>query len=141
MKRILTYGTFDLLHIGHLNLLKKAKSLGDTLIVGLSTDRFNQEKNKKSILSYDLRKKTLESLDFIDMVIPEDSWDQKSNDILMYSIDTFTIGDDWLGHFDHLGAYCEVNYIKRTPGISSTMLKQILISSIKINKSKAYIGN
>ena len=128
MKRVITYGTFDLLHYGHIELLRRAKALGDYLIVALSTDRFNsEEKGKHCYFSYDKRKLLLESVRYVDLVIPEDSWDQKAGDIHLYHVDTFVIGDDWQGKFDFLrdeGA--EVVYLPRTPEISTTAIKKDL---------------
>lgn len=127
MKRIITYGTFDLIHYGHINLLKRAKEFGDYLIVALSTDQFNlDKKNKKSYFKYDERKRLLESIRYVDLVIPEDSWDQKVNDIINFNIDTFVIGDDWIGKFDNLKEYCDVIYLDRTPEISTTKIKKEL---------------
>lgn len=124
MKRIITYGTFDLLHYGHINLLQRAKSLGEYLIVALSTDEFNwNNKNKKTYFSYDIRKRLLESIRYVDLVIPEESWEQKINDVQLYKIDTFVIGDDWKGKFDFLKYYCEVVYLPRTPEISTSQIK------------------
>lgn len=124
MRKVITYGTFDLLHYGHINLLKKAKSLGDYLIVGLSTDNFNQnEKGKITYFSYQQRKVLLESLRYVDLVIPEFSWEQKSNDILEFKVDIFAIGNDWSGKFNELKKYCEVVYLDRTPEISTTQIK------------------
>ena len=126
MKRVLTYGTFDLLHYGHVNLLRRAKQLGDYLIVGLSTDNFNSIKGKKSYFSYEDRKILLESIRYVDLVIPEDSWDQKINDVKEFKVDTFVIGDDWKGKFDFLKEYCEVVYLPRTNEISTTKIKNDL---------------
>ena len=127
MKRVITYGTYDLLHFGHINLLKRAKKLGDYLIVGLSTDEFNlKEKNKKSYFSYNKRKDLLEAIRYVDLVIPEENWDQKVSDIKEFKIDTFVIGDDWKGKFDYLKEYCEVVYLPRTPEISTTQIKKDL---------------
>lgn len=127
MKRVITYGTFDLLHYGHVNLLERAKSQGDYLIVALSTDAFNEkEKNKKSYFSYDERKRLLEAIRYVDQVIPEESWEQKITDIETYHIDTFVIGDDWEGKFDFLKEYCEVVYLPRTPEVSTTQIKDDL---------------
>lgn len=126
MKRILTYGTFDLLHIGHINLLKRAKALGDYLIVALSTDDFNAIKGKKAYHSYDERKTLLESVRFVDLVIPENNWEQKVNDVKKYEVDVFVMGDDWLGKFDFLKEHCEVVYLPRTEGISTTKIKNDL---------------
>ena len=130
MKRVITYGTFDLLHYGHINLLRRAKELGDYLIVALSTDEFNWvEKRKKCYFSYEKRKLLLEAIRYVDLVIPEESWQQKRSDIHLYHIDTFVMGDDWEGKFDFLkeeGA--EVVYLPRTPEISTTQIKSELRS-------------
>lgn len=127
MKRIITYGTFDLLHYGHINLLRRAKELGDYLIVVMSTDEFNEiEKNKKCYFSYEQRKQLLESIRYVDLVLPETSWDQKISDVQLYHVDTFVIGDDWKGQFDYLKDYCEVVYLPRTPEISTTQIKEEL---------------
>lgn len=121
--RVLTYGTFDILHRGHLRILERARALGDYLIVGLSTDRFNQVKNKSSFFPYRDRKMLLEHLRVVDLVIPETCWEQKIRDVVKHHIDIFVIGDDWKGKFDHLKPYCDVVYLKRTPGISTTGIK------------------
>lgn len=126
IRTILTYGTFDLLHIGHVNLLKRAKEMGDYLIVGLSTDDFNILKHKQSFYSYEDRKIILESVRYVDKVIPEISWEQKKDDILTYHVDTFVMGNDWKGKFDALRSFCEVVYLPRTDGISSTLIKDNL---------------
>lgn len=128
MKRVITYGTFDLLHYGHINLLKRAKELGDYLVVALSTDEFNSEsKNKVCYFSYEKRKALLESIRYVDLVITKDSWEQKINDIHKYDIDVFVIGDDWKGKFDFLKEEgCEVVYLPRTPDISTTQIKKEL---------------
>ncbi len=128
MKRVITYGTFDLLHYGHIQLLKRAKALGDYLIVALSTDEFNSvQKNKKCYFSYEQRKILLESIRYVDLVIPEETWEQKRSDVHLYHIDTFVIGDDWQGKFDFLKEEgCEVRYLSRTPEISTTQIKQDL---------------
>ncbi|MBS4200650.1 glycerol-3-phosphate cytidylyltransferase [Bacillus sp. FJAT-49732] len=123
MKRVLTYGTFDLLHIGHINLLRRAKELGDYLIVGLSTDSFNEIKKKESYHSFENRKVILESIKFVDKVIPENTWEQKVEDVQKLKIDLFVMGDDWKGHFDFLKEYCEVIYLPRTKGVSTTKIK------------------
>lgn len=127
MKRIITYGTFDLLHYGHINLLKRAKELGDYLVVGLSTDEFNlNEKNKKCYFSYEQRKQLLESIRYVDLVIPEEGWNQKLTDVDLYQIDTFVIDDDWKGKFDFLKEKCDVIYLPRTPEISTSQIKSDL---------------
>lgn len=128
MKKVLTYGTFDLLHWGHINLLKRAKELGDHLTVAISTDEFNKIKNKKSYYSYENRKFILESIRYVDEVIPERNWDQKVRDVIKHDIDVFVMGDDWKGHFDFLRDYCRVVYLPRTVGISSTKIKKDLLS-------------
>ena len=124
MKRVITYGTFALLHYGHINLLRRAKALGDYLIVALSTDEFNwREKQKKSYFSYDERKAMLEAIRYVDLVIPEENWGQKKTDVEKYHVDVFVIGDDWTGQFDFLRDQCEVVYLPRTPEISTTKIK------------------
>ena len=127
MKKIITYGTFDLLHYGHINLLRRAKELGDYLIVALSTDEFNwNEKQKKCYFTYEQRKKLLEAIRYVDLVIPEENWAQKASDVQEFRVDTFVMGDDWKGKFDFLKDYCEVVYLPRTPEISTTQIKQEL---------------
>ena len=127
MKKVITYGTFDLLHYGHINLLQRAKALGDYLIVALSTDEFNsKEKNKITYFSYEERKRLLEAIRYVDLVIPEQNWEQKISDVKEFKVDTFVMGDDWKGKFDFLKDYCEVVYLERTPEISTTKIKQDL---------------
>lgn len=127
MKKVITYGTFDLLHYGHVNLLERAKKLGDYLIVVLSSDEFNwNEKHKKCYFSYNERKRLLESIRYVDLVIPETSWGQKVEDIKEFKVDTFVMGDDWKGKFDYLSEYCQVVYLPRTPEISTTQIKHDL---------------
>ena len=128
MKRVITYGTFDMLHYGHINLLKRAKNLGDYLVVVLSTDEFNwNKKQKKCYFSYEERKLLLESIRYVDLVIPEENWEQKKNDIKKYEIDTFVMGDDWKGKFDFLkNENVDVVYLSRTPEISTTQIKSDL---------------
>ena len=128
MKRVITYGTFDMLHYGHINLLRRAKELGDYLVVVLSTDEFNwNSKQKKCYFTYEQRKQVLEAIRYVDLVIPEENWDQKINDIKEYHIDTFVIGDDWKGKFDYLkDEGVEVIYLPRTPEISTTQIKEDL---------------
>lgn len=126
MKRVITYGTFDMLHYGHINLLRNAKSLGDYLVVALSTDEFNwKSKSKKTYFSYEKRKQLLEAIRYVDLVIPEKSWDQKITDMSLYQIDTFVMGDDWKGQFDFISdeTDAEVIYLDRTPEISTTQIK------------------
>jgi len=130
MKKVITYGTFDLLHVGHINLIRRAKEMGDYLIVGLSTDEFNEMKNKQASQSYENRKIILESIKYIDEVIAERTWEQKIDDIKKYDIDLFVIGDDWEGKFDYLREYCDVVYLPRTVGVSTTQLKSD-ISKVK----------
>lgn len=129
-KRVLTYGTFDYLHIGHINILKRAKLLGDYLVVGLSTEAFNRKKHKQSHSSYQERKEILEAIRYVDLVIPEDDWEQKVDDVKKHDIDIFVMGDDWSGEFDFLKAYCEVVYLPRTENISSTIVKHGLADDI-----------
>ena len=124
MIKVITYGTFDILHYGHINLLKRAKELGDFLIVCLSTDEFNALKGKKSYYDYETRKMMLEAIKYVDLVIPETCWEQKVEDIKKYNVDIFTMGSDWEGKFDFLKEYCEVVYLPRTEGISSTKIKK-----------------
>ncbi len=126
MKRVITYGTFDLLHYGHINLLRRAKQMGDYLIVALSTDDFNRLKGKSCYFSYEERKKLLESIRYVDLVIPEENWEQKRTDIPLYHADVFVMGDDWTGKFDDLSDLCEVIYLPRTEEISTTKIKEDL---------------
>lgn len=126
MRRVITYGTFDVLHYGHINLLQRAKSLGDYLIVACSTDEFNKIKGKKALYPYEERKKMLESLRFVDLVIPEENWEQKASDIRNFFVDIFVMGDDWSGKFDELKRLCEVVYLPRTPDVCSTNTKSKL---------------
>lgn len=127
MKKIITYGTFDLLHYGHINLLQRAKALGDYLIVALSTDEFNwNSKQKKCYFTYEQRKRLLEAVRYVDLVIPDENWEQKINDVKEFKVDTFVMGDDWKGKFDFLKDYCEVVYLPRTPEISTTQIKNDL---------------
>lgn len=123
---IITYGTFDLFHIGHLNLLRRIKDLCSNFIVAVSTDEFNKLKGKKTVISYEDRSKIVESIKYVDKVIPEYSWDQKVSDVEKYKVDCFVMGDDWKGKFDFLKDKCDVLYLPRTPDISSTKLKGVL---------------
>ena len=126
MKKVITYGTFDLLHVGHINLLRRAKELGDYLLVCISTDEFNAIKNKKAYYSFEDRKKILEAVRYVDEVIPENTWEQKIKDVQDNDIDVFVMGHDWEGKFDFLKDYCEVVYLPRTEGISTTKIKEDL---------------
>lgn len=126
MRKIITYGTFDLLHKGHIALLERAKALGDYLIVALSTDEFNSLKNKNAYHCYEDRKYILESIKYVDKVIPESTWEQKIKDIKDYDIDIFVMGNDWEGKFDHLKDYCKVIYLERTAVISTSKIKSDL---------------
>jgi glycerol-3-phosphate cytidylyltransferase len=127
VKRVITYGSFDLLHYGHINLLKRAKDLGDYLIVGLSTEDYQFRKKQNSCyFSYEERKLLLEAIRYVDLVIPEYSWEQKIEDIKKYEIDTYVVGNDWYGKLDYLKEYCQVVYLERTPEISTTKIKEDL---------------
>ncbi len=126
MKKVITYGTYDLLHVGHINLLRRARELGDYLLVVLSSDEFNLLKHKTAYHSYEDRKIILESIKYVDEVIPEFTWEQKIQDVVDNHIDVFVMGDDWKGQFDFLKDYCEVIYLPRTEGISTTKIKSDL---------------
>ena len=128
MKRVLTYGTFDLLHHGHIRILQRAKDLGDYLVVAVSTDEFNEGKGKKAFHDYQTRKEIVEAIRYVDLVIPEYSWDQKIDDIQKYSIDIVVMGDDWADsdRFDYLKEHCELIFLPRTDGISTTGIKEDL---------------
>ena len=126
MKKVLTYGTFDMFHIGHLNLLNRLKSLGDKLIVAVSTDEFNSIKGKKTLIPFEQRALIVQNIKCVDMVISEKNWEQKIDDIKKYNVDIFAMGDDWKGKFDFLKDYCEVIYLPRTQNISTTELKKEL---------------
>ncbi len=124
MKKVITYGTFDLFHYGHLRILDRAKSYGDYLVVAVSSDEFNQLKGKTCVYPFEHRKKIVEAIRFVDEVIKEDNWEQKLSDIQKHDIDIFVMGDDWKGEFDFLKPHCEVAYLSRTQNISSTMIKE-----------------
>ncbi|MBQ3027981.1 MAG: glycerol-3-phosphate cytidylyltransferase [Lachnospiraceae bacterium] len=126
MKKVITYGTYDLLHVGHINLLRRAKELGDYLIVVLSSDEFNAIKHKTAYHPYEARKTILEAIRYVDEVIPEYTWEQKIQDVVDNQVDVFVMGDDWKGQFDFLKDYCEVVYLPRTEGISTTKIKNDL---------------
>ena len=135
MKRVITYGTYDLIHYGHINLLRRARELGDYLIVVLSTDEFNwNSKQKKCYFNYEKRKQLLEAIRYVDLVIPEECWEQKKQDVQLYHADIFVMGDDWKGKFDFLKEYCEVVYLSRTPEISTTDLKNRLAEQMNTEK-------
>jgi glycerol-3-phosphate cytidylyltransferase len=123
MKTVITYGTFDMFHIGHLRLLQRLKKMADRVIVAVSTDEFNSLKGKKSRIPFSDRLEIISSIKCVDLAIPEESWEQKRSDIEKYSADIFAIGDDWAGKFNHLEDLCEVRYLPRTEGISSTDLR------------------
>ncbi|MEN8282233.1 glycerol-3-phosphate cytidylyltransferase [Acinetobacter gerneri] len=127
-KNILTYGTFDLFHIGHLRLIQRILKLGDKLIVGVSTDEFNAVKGKKCTMPFEHRADIVGSIKGVDLVIPEQSWEQKIKDIKKFNVDIFVMGDDWKGKFDYLKEYCDVIYLPRTEGISTTKIKKTLSS-------------
>ncbi len=131
MKKVITYGTYDLLHVGHINLLRRAKELGDYLLVVLSSDEFNELKGKKAYYSYEDRKQILEAIKYVDEVIPEYTWEQKISDVQDNNIDVFVMGHDWEGKFDFLKDYCEVVYLPRTEGISTTKIKGDLMAKNK----------
>ena len=125
-KKVITYGTFDLFHVGHLRLLKRLRDLGDELYVGISSDEFNKSKGKTSFFSYDERAEILLGCKYVTSVFPEESWAQKRNDILKYNADIFAMGNDWVGKFDDLSELCEVKYLERTENISTTSIKKSL---------------
>lgn len=133
-KIVITYGTFDMFHIGHLHLLKRLKALGDKLIVAVSTDEFNKLKSKRTLIPFEQRMAIVEAIREVDMVIPEETWEQKVDDIKKYNVTTFAIGNDWEGKFDHLSELCEVRYFERTNGISTTELKDALRKFTSIPK-------
>jgi len=133
-KIILTYGTFDMFHIGHLRLLQRLSKLGDELIVAVSSDEFNEIKNKTVLIPYDQRAEIVQNISCVDKVIPEHNWEQKILDVQKYNVDVFAMGDDWTGEFDFLQEYCEVVYLERTKDISTTQLKKSLTNFLSIPK-------
>ena len=128
MKKVITYGTFDLFHVGHLNILRRAKEVGDYLVVAVSSDAFNEIKGKKCVIPDYERMAIVEAIKYVDEVIPENDWEQKIRDVQEHDIDVFVMGDDWEGKFDFLSEYCDVVYLPRTEGISTTQLKTVLKS-------------
>lgn len=124
MKTVITYGTFDMFHVGHLRLFERMRGLADRVVVAVSTDDFNSLKGKRAFVPYEERREIIESIQYVDLVIPEYSWEQKEDDIVSYSVDFFVMGDDWAGKFDYLSKYCQVLYLQRTQGISSTLLRR-----------------
>lgn len=126
MKTVLTYGTFDLFHIGHLNILKRLKEQGDRLIVGVSTDEFNAIKGKKPVVPFEQRIEIVKAIKYVDEAIPEETWAQKREDIAKYGVNVFGIGEDWRGKFDDLDDEVKVIYLPRTSGISTTEMKRVL---------------
>lgn len=132
-KTVITFGTFDMFHIGHLNLINRARQLGDRLIVGVSTDEFNSEKGKKCLIPYDQRAEIVSAIKGVDLVIPETAWDQKEKNILDHNVDVFVMGDDWVGKFDHLSKHCQVEYLPRTQGVSSSELRKSLKNLLSIS--------
>lgn len=133
-KTVITYGTFDMFHVGHLNLLSRVKGLGDRLIVGVSTDEFNELKGKKTLIPFEQRKQIVEAIRGVDLVIAEENWGQKAKDIQQHDVNIFAMGDDWAGKFDHLREYCDVVYLERTAGISTTELKRSLKGFMSVSK-------
>ncbi len=134
IRTIITYGTFDMFHIGHLKLLQRLKALGDELIVAVSTDEFNALKGKKTLIPYEQRAEIVKNIKCVDQVIPEHNWEQKLKDVQKYNIDIFAIGDDWEGKFDFLKEHCEVVYLERTANVSTTKLKKSLSNFLSIPK-------
>lgn len=127
MVTVLTYGTFDLFHVGHLQLLRRARELGDRLVVGVSTDEFNAIKGKVAVVPFEQRKAIVEGIRYVDLVIPENDWSQKERDVLDHAVNVFVMGDDWLGKFDHLQSdTCRIEYLPRTTGVSTTWLRRII---------------
>jgi len=133
-KTVITYGTFDMFHIGHLKLLKRLKNLGDELIVVVSSDEFNKSKGKKVMIPYAQRAEIVENIKCVDLVIPENNWEQKVTDVQKYNVDIFAMGNDWEGKFDFLKEYCDVVYLPRTENISTTKLKKSLMNFMSIPK-------
>lgn len=133
-KTIITYGTFDMFHIGHLRLLERLSQLAERVIVAVSTDAFNEQKGKKVLIPYEQRAAIVQAIEYVDLVIPEENWQQKSTDIATYNVDIFAMGDDWAGQFDFLKSQCEVVYLERTQDVSTTALKKSLSNFLSISK-------
>lgn len=133
-KTIITYGTFDMFHIGHLRLLERLSQLAERVIVAVSTDAFNEQKGKKVLIPYEQRAAIVQAIEYVDLVIPEENWQQKSTDIATYNVDIFAMGDDWAGQFDFLKSQCEVVYLERTQDVSTTALKKSLSNFLPISK-------
>lgn len=142
MTTVLTYGTFDLFHIGHLRLIERLAAMGDRLVVGVSTDEFNAGKGKRSVVSYDDRAAIVGAIRGVDLVVPEQSWEQKRADILEHGVDLFVMGDDWAGKFDDLSDVCQVRYLPRTSGVSSTEIKEMLrtLDPVHIEEMQTALG-
>ncbi|KUJ84913.1 glycerol-3-phosphate cytidylyltransferase [Microbulbifer flavimaris] len=138
-RTVITYGTFDLFHVGHVRLLKRLANLGDRLVVGCSTDQFNELKGKRTIMSYAQRKEMLEACRYVDSVFPESNWEQKREDILREQAAIFAMGDDWAGKFDDLADIAEVIYLPRTQDISTTEIKE-LVSSVRQEKKQELLN-
>jgi len=133
-KTVITYGTFDMFHVGHLNLLRRLSEMGDRLIVAVSTDEFNALKGKKTLIPYEQRASIVQAISYVDLVIPETDWEQKKSDVKEYDVNVFAIGEDWRGEFDFLGELCEVVYLERTKDISTTELKRSLKRFLSISQ-------
>ena len=133
-KTIITYGTFDMFHIGHLRLLERLSQLAERVIVAVSTDAFNEQKGKKVLIPYEQRAAIVQAIEYVDLVIPEENWQQKSTDIATYNVDIFAMGDDWAGQFDFIKSQCEVVYLERTQDVSTTALKKSLSNFLSISK-------
>lgn len=133
-KTIITYGTFDMFHIGHLRLLERLSQMAERVIVAVSTDAFNEQKSKKVLIPYEQRAAIVQAIEYVDLVIPEENWQQKSTDIATYNVDIFAMGDDWAGQFDFLKSQCEVVYLERTQDVSTTALKKSLSNFLSISK-------
>jgi glycerol-3-phosphate cytidylyltransferase len=134
---VLTYGTFDLFHIGHLRLLERLSALGDRLVVAVSTDEFNASKGKRAVIPYADRAAIVAAIRGVDLVIPEENWEQKVGDIQRHNVDVFAMGNDWEGKFDFLAEYCKVVYLDRTDGISTTKIRgQLIPRNVQASPSK-----